>query len=112
MRIAFRSAQSALGADGYNPSAIQYGVGMGGDEKEEEGENATKKPKIDDRNAQTKVDDYINKVSQYRAGGDGMKCMKVLLAYVGNVVDKPEEVSERALMKTRILAYKQLFIHY
>jgi hypothetical protein len=30
-------------------------------------------------------------VSSYRAGGDGGKCLKILLAYVKNVVDKPGE---------------------
>jgi thiol-disulfide isomerase/thioredoxin len=75
--------KSSLGADGYNPSAIQYNDGT----TEEAPEQQTKKAKID----VAKVDEYIKKVSSYRAGGDGGKCLKILKAYVGNVADNPGE---------------------
>lgn len=80
--------KSNLGVDGYNPSAIQYDVGTGesaGDEHREEHH----RKKIQASSA--KIDEYIEKVSQYRAGGDGGKCLKILLAYVGNVADNPDE---------------------
>jgi hypothetical protein len=39
----------------------------------------------------SKIDSYIEKISAYRAGGDGGKCLKILKAYVGNVVDNPSD---------------------
>ena len=76
---------SKLGIEGYNPDAIQYDVEQ--DEEQKSDSPMKKKPKA----SVAKIDDYIKKVSSYRAGGDGGKCLKVLLAYVGNVVDKPDE---------------------
>lgn len=75
---------SKLGVDGYQPDGIQYDVSDGMDV-----DPAPPKPKKTANVA--KIDDYIQKVSSYRAGGDGKKCLKILLAYVGNVADKPEE---------------------
>merc|ERR1712232_1075309 len=54
----------------------------------------------------SKIDDYIQKVSSYRAGGDGKKCLKILLAYVGNVADKPEEEKYKTI-KMDNKVYKQ-----
>lgn len=82
--------KTALGADGYNPSAIQYDVGGAGDGTSPA---PAKKFKADPQ----KIDEYIKKVSSYRAGGDGQKCLKILLAYVGNVVDKPDEEKFRTI---------------
>lgn len=65
---------------------IQYDVSVDG--AEEEGE--AKKPKKAPPSA-AKMDEYISKVSSYRAGGDGGNCLKILKAYIGNVVDHPEE---------------------
>lgn len=76
--------QSKLGIDGYHPDAIQYDVD---DEGHKPDTPVKKKPKA----SVTKLDDYISKISAYRAGGDGGKCLKVLLAYIKNVVDKPDE---------------------
>lgn len=79
---------SKLGVEGYNPDAIQYDVHVGGGGEEEHAHHDHHKK----MHASTaKIDDYIQKVSAYRAGGDGGKCLKILLAYVGNVVDNPEE---------------------
>jgi len=75
---------STLGVDGYNPSAIQYEDGTG----EEEG--TPSKPKKAKADA-GKIDEYISKVSSYRAGGDGAKCLKILKAYIGNLADNPAE---------------------
>ena len=38
-----------------------------------------------------KIDEYISKISSYKAGGDGGKCLKILLAYIKNVVANPTE---------------------
>jgi hypothetical protein len=55
-----------------------------------------------------KIDDYIKKVSSYRAGGDGGKCLKVLKAYIGNIADNPDEPKfktinmDNAAFKTKV----------
>jgi len=76
---------SKLGVEGYDPDGIQYDVVPDG--SEELVQHQKKKPKVDP----AKIDEYIAKVSSYKAGGDGGKCLKVLKAYVGNVADHPEE---------------------
>eukprot|EP00956_Cyclotella_meneghiniana_P015175 scaffold23035_cov73-Cyclotella_meneghiniana.AAC.1 len=76
---------SKLGVDGYNPDAIQYDVSADGG-----GDGEVKKPKKAPPSA-AKMDEYIGKVASYRAGGDGGNCLKILKAYIGNVVDNPDE---------------------
>lgn len=88
---------SKLGVDGYNPDAIQYDVDADGGPAEH---HPHKKLKAN----VAKIDDYITKVSSYRAGGDGGKCLKILLAYVKNVVDKDEDKFKR--IKTDNKVYK------
>jgi UBX domain-containing protein 1/4 len=77
--------QSTLGVDGYNPSAIQYDANPDG------GEPVAHKQKTSGAATAAKIDEYISKVSSYRAGGDGGKCLKVLKLLVGNAADNPEE---------------------
>ena len=77
---------SKLGVEGYHPDGIQYDLEEEG-EQEQSSTPQKKKAKADVK----KIDDYIEKVSSYKAGGDGGKCLKVLKAYVGNVVDNPDE---------------------
>jgi thiol-disulfide isomerase/thioredoxin len=93
---------SKLGVGGYNPDAIQYDVDAGSGGGEEDAPQVHHK-KIQASSA--KIDDYIQKVSAYRAGGDGGKCLKILLAYVGNVVDTPEEEKFKTI-NTENKAYK------
>lgn len=75
---------SKLGVDGYNPDAIQYDVDAAGGTAEHQ---PHKKMKA----SAAKIDDYIKTVSSYKAGGDGGKCLKILLAYIKNVVEKPDD---------------------
>ena len=77
---------SKLGVEGYQPDGIQYEVEAQSATPATE-ENKKKKAKADT----SKIDEYITRVSSYKAGGDGGKCLKVLKAYVGHVVDNPEE---------------------
>jgi len=77
--------KSSLGVDGYNPSAIQYDQSADGEE-----EPAAQKPKKSHPEV-AKIDEYIQKVSSYRAGGDGGKCLKILKIYCQNVSDNPGE---------------------
>ena len=104
---------SRLGAEGYKPDGVQYDL-------KEHGEGAEvehKKPRVQASTA--KIDEYIKKISSYRAGGDGGKCFKVLLAYVGNTVDNPDEDKFKSInmennaFKTKIkpfLGAKQLLL--
>ena len=99
---------SKLGVEGYNPDAIQYDVEMEGGGGDAAAGAALlphkKKPKGD----ASKIDEYIEKISSYKAGGDGGKCLKILKAYVGNVVDNPDEEKfktinmENKVFKTKV----------
>jgi len=92
---------SKLGVDGYNPDAIQYDVKGAGEEEGGEGSGDTAmapaQPASKPKPSVAKLDDYITKVASYRAGGDGGKCLKILLAYVRNVVDHPTEVKYQSI---------------
>lgn len=74
---------SKLGIDGYNPDAIQYDV----DIDAAPAQHPHKKMKA----SAAKIDEYITKISMYKAGGDGGKCLKILLAYIKNIVANPDE---------------------
>ncbi|KAL3934589.1 MAG: hypothetical protein SGARI_003324 [Bacillariaceae sp.] len=76
--------KSRLGADGYNPDAIQYDKDADGS-----GEPSPQKQKTGSTASAAKIDEYIGKVSSYRAGGDGGKCLKVLKLMIGNAADDP-----------------------
>ena len=76
-----------LGVDGYNPSGIQYELNPDGTPVEEEAPAKKKKAAP----SAAKMDEYISKVSSYRAGGDGGNCLKILKAYIGNVAKNPDE---------------------
>jgi len=91
-----------LGVDGYAPSAIQYNTGEGASGSGSgSGEPAAQRPKTSGANA-AKIDEYISKVSSYRAGGDGGKCLKVLTLLVGNAADNPgEEKFKKINMETK-----------
>lgn len=102
---------SRLGVDGYKPDGIQYDVSDAVAHHEGSAATATataavvhKKPKADSGN----IDSYIAKVSGYKAGGDGGKCLKILKAYVSNVVDNPSEEkyksinTENKIYKTKV----------
>ena len=94
--------KSRLGVDGYNPDGIQY------DKDAEEGETGaegTPQKKKSSGASAAKIDEYITKVSSYKAGGDGGKCLKLLTLFVGNVVDNPGEVKYQSI-NTEGKAYK------
>eukprot|EP00578_Thalassiosira_sp_NH16_P009275 CAMPEP_0181121574 /NCGR_PEP_ID=MMETSP1071-20121207/24817_1 /TAXON_ID=35127 /ORGANISM="Thalassiosira sp., Strain NH16" /LENGTH=575 /DNA_ID=CAMNT_0023206415 /DNA_START=81 /DNA_END=1808 /DNA_ORIENTATION=+ len=96
---------SKLGVDGYNPDAIQYDVpGEGGRGDDADGAGAVKKPKKAAPSV-AKMDEYVTKVASYRAGGDGGNCLKILKAYIGNVVKHPDDVKYRRI-NTENKAYR------
>ena len=90
---------SRLGVDGYKPDGIQYDVGTTAT-----GDGHHHPPPVAAAASATavtgptkkkgdpsKIDEYIKKVSSYRAGGDGGNCLRILMLYVGNVADNPSE---------------------
>lgn len=95
---------SRLGVDGYNPDGIQYDV-SDGTEPTSSSTSTTKPSSSSVGPSAHKIEDYIQKVSSYRAGGDGGKCLKTLLAYVRNVVEKPQEDKFKTI-KTDNKVYK------
>jgi len=99
---------STLGVDGYNPSAIQYDTNLGGEGEEAAAGDHDEHRRKKIQASTAKIDEYIKKVSQYRAGGDGGKCLKILHAYVGNAVDNPDDEKfktinmENKVFKTKV----------
>ena len=92
---------SRLGVDGYKPDGIQYDVPTTTNDHHHQpaatsassipdGEILDPKPTKVKADV-TKIDEYITKVSSYRAGGDGGNCLKVLKTYIGNVLDHPDD---------------------
>ena len=97
--------QSRLGAEGYKPDGIQYDVPTDGGAAVENNVGSPAKPTKKFKADASKIDDYIKKVSSYRAGGDGGKCLKILKTYVSNVVDNPNEPKFKTI-KTDNNAFK------
>ena len=60
---------------------------------------------IPDGDARLQMDEYLTKVASYRAGGDGGNCLKILKAYIGNVVKHPDDVKYRRI-NTENKAYR------
>jgi thiol-disulfide isomerase/thioredoxin len=82
---------SKLGIEGYNPDAIQYDVSA------ESGAHVDHHPDKKIKASVSKIDEYIAKVSSYKAGGDGGMCLKILIAYIKNIVDNPNEQKFRKI---------------
>lgn len=105
-RIANKGKLSTkLGVEGYKPDGVQYELEGDGDG---DGEPTVAHKKAKAEVSTAKIDEYIQKISSYRAGGDGGKCLKILLAYVGNAADNPDEDKykrinmENKVFKTKI----------
>ena len=69
---------------------LQDGIQYDKDAEGQEGGESTPQKKKSGVSA-GKIEEYIAKVSSYKAGGDGGKCLKILKIYVSNVVDNPGE---------------------
>lgn len=97
---------SRIGVNGYAPDGIQYDVETKKDETDAKPGVAPQKVDLGKNtpSTQKKIEEYIQKISSYRAGGDGGKCLKVLKAYVGNVAEKDDE--KYRTIKTDNNAYK------
>eukprot|EP00595_Chromulina_sp_UTEXLB2642_P000410 CAMPEP_0196761542 /NCGR_PEP_ID=MMETSP1095-20130614/809_1 /TAXON_ID=96789 ORGANISM="Chromulina nebulosa, Strain UTEXLB2642" /NCGR_SAMPLE_ID=MMETSP1095 /ASSEMBLY_ACC=CAM_ASM_000446 /LENGTH=482 /DNA_ID=CAMNT_0042111219 /DNA_START=217 /DNA_END=1662 /DNA_ORIENTATION=- len=124
---------SVLGVDGYNPSAIQFDVPMTNntsasstsDKRVNETITSTKpvsvsepvskkptlkpsvanKPVADDSDPDTKVDKAIQLIMKYRTGGDGGQALKLLIVFLKNIVENPNDQKYRSI-NTDSNAYK------
>lgn len=103
---------SVLGVDGYNPSVIQYDQPVKGgvatdslssaSESKSSG-NAVKSAKptasstpssaggVDMGDSKQKIESSIATIMRYRTAGDGGQALKLLLTFVKNVAENPEE---------------------
>jgi thiol-disulfide isomerase/thioredoxin len=92
-RIANKGKLSTrLGVGGYKPDGVQYEKKDPDAPDDAEDAVQNKKPRAQPAApSAAKIDDYLSRICSYRAGGDGGKCLKILNAYVGNVVDNPTE---------------------
>lgn len=90
---------SKLGIDGYNPDAIQYNVdgNGGGGSAAADGSASQSRPAPKKKGNAAKIDEYIQKISSYKAGGDGGKCLKILILYLKNIVANPTEEKYRKI---------------
>lgn len=87
-----------LGVEGYQPDGIQYDVPLEGEDNKQAAATNAPSPERKKLKADAgKIDEYIKKVSSYKAGGDGGKCLKILKTYVGNVVDNPDEPKYKSI---------------
>ena len=87
---------SRLGVEGYHPDAFQYDAPTGDVHKDGVDANSPASKKKAPPSV-AKIDEYISKVSSYRAGGDGGNCLKILKAYIGNVVNHPDDPKYRKI---------------
>jgi hypothetical protein len=91
---------SRLGVDGYKPDGIQYDIAPGSPSHAHEVSEAVSDAPTQHKKITadaSKIDEYIAKVASYRAGGDGGNCLKILKAYIGNVVDHPTEEKYKSI---------------
>lgn len=103
---------SVLGADGYNPSGVQYDVDGNKDASTDTVNTAlvenkpvpapVKKPAtsgsltslsaLSTAEKEQKIDAAIATLMKYRTAGDGGHALKLLLTFVKNVNDQPHEI--------------------
>jgi len=109
---------SVLGVEGYNPPIIQYDVPTTQEVKaaaatipkqertEVVGTNAVNNDSIDARIA--KIDVAIQTIGKYRTGGDGGNALKLLITYIKNIVENPNEQKYKSI-NTESNAFKSKF---
>lgn len=128
---------SVLGVDGYNPSIGDKSAPMpasesitpakrdAADEKKAPApsSSATQKKTTSSSSSSStaskdqaivdpvqKIDSSIQTILRYRTGGDGGTALKLLLTFVNNIVNNPNEVKYRAI-NTESAAYKTKLAH-
>ena len=110
---------SVLGADGYNPSAIQYDTegaplppgtttpaattNNGGGKEGDSSDSGPAAPKalnistaaID--NPEKTIDNAIATICKYRTRNDGGNALKLLITFIKNVAEQPTEMKFRSI---------------
>ena len=90
---------SVLGVDGYNPSitpgsvssapSLSSGGPAGGEHKQQD--SASSSTAMSKEAAKKAIDSSIALIMKYRTAGDGGQALKLLLTFVKNVSDNPQE---------------------
>ena len=112
---------SVLGVDGYNPSIVNYNEPIKGTEGQPEAKVEAKpavtssaprsmesKPAlkkevkvgattVDTRTPEQQIDAAIETIARYRTGGDGGNALRLLITFVKNIVDNPNEVKYKSI---------------
>ena len=78
---------SALGVEGYNPSAGGYGADSGSVSSGVSSATTTAPQK----SPEEIIEASIGTISRYRTGGDGGNALKLLALFMKNIVDNPTE---------------------
>lgn len=87
---------SVLGVDGYNPSVVQMG-GDGGDGTGTASSTPASAPVKEVAPPGVRVDKAIGHICRHRTGGDGGNCLKVLILFIKNIVEKPTDEKYRSI---------------
>lgn len=104
---------SVLGVEGYNPPIIQYNQPAGeaapatGAPAPSSSSTTTPKPAVAsaaaaapaaaDVSPEAKIEQAIGMISRYRTGGDGGQALKLLLTFVKNIVEHPDDPKYRSI---------------
>ena len=83
---------SVLGVDGYNPSAIQYDTNTSDSASTSHAVKKADQPSTGGVSPEVLVDRAIQLILKYRSGGDGGNALKLLITFVKNIVENPQEV--------------------
>lgn len=82
---------SRLGAEGYAPDALLKNTDGW------TGSSAKKTEQVDKRPPEEILQEACEKLAMYKSGGEGGMAMGLLVLYIGNVVDNPEEIKYRGI---------------
>jgi len=82
---------SRLGAEGYAPDALLKNTDGW------TGSSAKKTEQVDKRPPEEILQEACEKLAMYKSGGEGGVAMGLLVLYIGNVVDNPEEIKYRGI---------------
>ena len=110
---------SVLGVEGYNPPIIQYDVPATTHEVKATSVSIPKRDNItvlstNDKSNDSidtrisKIDVAIQTISKYRTGGDGGNALKLLITFIKNIVENPNEQKYKSI-STESNAYKSKF---
>eukprot|EP01039_Chlorochromonas_danica_P008045 gene8045-8875_t len=96
---------SVLGVEGYNPSAVQYDLQPSSAATGTQPAVQSAAQAQPELSAAERVDHAISTISRYRTGGDGGAALRLLVTFLKNIVEQPQEAKYRSI-NTESAAYK------